>query len=34
MKGLTRQGLCRAREVETCHDSTADVTKKGSYLKE
>ncbi|MFC2093370.1 hypothetical protein ACFLSV_05665 [Bacteroidota bacterium] len=27
MSGITRQGLYRAREVETYYDSTTNVTK-------
>ena len=28
MLGITRQGLCRAREVKTGNDSTTNVTPK------
>jgi len=29
--GLTRKGLCRAREVETCYDSTTNATKEKDF---
>ena len=33
MLGITRKGLCRAREVKTCYDSTANATKNKSINK-
>ena len=32
MKGITRQGSYRAREVNSCNDSTTNVTNKKTLL--